>query len=54
MSEILSFFGWPLTELQFVALVGLPAAIAIFAWSAVLIREHRLRRVVGETNRRGR
>jgi hypothetical protein len=52
MSEILSFFGWPMTELQLVAFVALPAAIAIFAWSAVLIREHRLRAVIGGANRR--
>jgi hypothetical protein len=43
MSEILSLFGWPMTELQLLALVALPAAIAIFAWSAVLIREQRYR-----------
>jgi len=30
LSEILSFFGWPMTELQSVIFVALPAAIAIF------------------------
>jgi len=43
MSEILSFFGWPMTELQLLAFVALPAAFAAFAWSAVLIRERRSR-----------
>jgi len=54
MSEILSFFGWPMTELQFLALVALPAGIAIFAWSAVLIRAHRLRAIAGRADRHGR
>src|ERR1043165_620803 len=54
MSEILSFFGWPMTELQFLAFVALPAAVAIFGWSAVLFREHRLRTAVREANRSGR